>query len=69
MFLQTDAIIRPKLRAMPFGATKYVLAEDFMGPYMKKIAEAFFSGQMQTAVQWELNYDAVMRATALGASR
>jgi len=59
----------PKLRAMPFGATKFVLAEDWMGPYMTKIAQNFLAGKMTEAAQWEVRYDQVGKAVGLGNSR
>jgi len=59
----------PKLRAMPFGARRFVLAEDFMGPYMQKIATNYLAGNIDNAALWEVKYQLVMNAIGIGSSR
>lgn len=50
----------PKMRAMPFGARRFVLAENFMAPIMHKIATAYLANKMDEAIQWEMKYNQVM---------
>lgn len=41
----------PKIQAMPYGITRYVLAESYYAPYLAKVLDAYEAGNMQLAEQ------------------
>eukprot|EP00294_Goniomonas_avonlea_P016791 CAMPEP_0114555580 /NCGR_PEP_ID=MMETSP0114-20121206/8826_1 /TAXON_ID=31324 /ORGANISM="Goniomonas sp, Strain m" /LENGTH=313 /DNA_ID=CAMNT_0001740717 /DNA_START=1 /DNA_END=942 /DNA_ORIENTATION=- len=59
----------PKLKAMPFGATRFVLAQGYLAPYLLKAANAFAAGDNTEAAHWSDAWDNVMTATRLGDTR